>query len=290
MATVDVRRTPAATILGGILVAMLWGAINYDNNLAYFVLFLIFSLAWHSRGQARKHLAGLKIFGGKGNPVFAGESFEFHLWLENTSKRPLHRVECQLDSEALQTTDFIFGESKRLARFSFTTKKRGRYSISSLHFSSEYPLGIFRANVEIPVDIEYVVYPHPEGQAEWPEASPDLFLQDEGKQPGGDDFEGLSAYRPGESQRHIDWKAVARGRPLAVKRFAGGSTGRIWLDWRSLTALDTEKKLSQLALWVVEAEKAGCTYGLWIPGFQREPSQGAVHYHACLTALGCYEG
>ena len=41
----------------------------------------------------------------------------------------------------------------------------------------------------------------------------------------GDDFAGVRAYVPGESQRHIDWRAVARGQPLMTKQFAAEAEG-----------------------------------------------------------------
>src|SRR5579862_5584536 len=96
------------------------------------------------------------------------------------------------------------------------------------------------------------------------------------------------APRPGESQRHIDWKAVARGQPLLVEQFAGEHDEKIYLDWETLPLLGDEERLSQLALWVIKAERSRCLYGLKIPGLFIPPARGEAHYHRCLGALAVY--
>ncbi len=55
-----------------------------------------------------------------------------------------------------------------------------------------------------------------------------------------------------------------------------------------LPHLDTEARLSQLAAWVVEAERSGLPYGLRLPGMEIPPACGAAHRHACLKALALY--
>jgi uncharacterized protein (DUF58 family) len=47
--------------------------------------------------------------------------------------------------------------------------------------------------------------------------------------------------------------------------------------------------LSQLALWVIEAERAHRAYGLRLPGIELEPSLGEHHFHRCLRTLALFE-
>ena len=103
----------------------------------------------------------------------------------------------------------------------------------------------------------------------------------------GDDFGGLRAWRPGESQRHIDWKAAARGQALLIKQWAGDAR-------RDAAARlgghrggsPTRRGSSQLARWVVLAERGGRDYGLRAAGRERSPpGTGEAHYHECLRAL-----
>src|SRR5262249_55436247 len=105
----------------------------------------------------------------------------------------------------------------------------------------------------------------------------------------GDDFAGVRAYVLGESQRHIDWKAVARGQPLMTKQFTAEADGVVYLDFFALNSADAEEKLSQLALWVIEAERAQRPYGLRLPDAEIPPAVGQPHFHRCLRALGLFQ-
>jgi hypothetical protein len=50
-----------------------------------------------------------------------------------------------------------------------------------------------------------------------------------------------------------------------------------------------ERRLSQLARWVLDAEGEGRNYGLRLPEFSQSPGQGDLHRHECLKALALFE-
>jgi uncharacterized protein (DUF58 family) len=135
----------------------------------------------------------------------------------------------------------------------------------------------------------YLVYPKPAGNTQLP--TNHSRLADSWVQQGigpGDDFAGVRAYVRGESQRHIDWKAVARGQPLMTKEFAAETSGAVCLDFSELHFADVEEKLSQLTLWVIEAERARQPYGLRLPDIEISPALGQMHFHYCLRALSLF--
>jgi uncharacterized protein (DUF58 family) len=108
-------------------------------------------------------------------------------------------------------------------------------------------------------------------------------------EPGeGDDFAGVRAYVHGESQRHIDWRAVARGQQLMTKQFAAEAEGVVYFDFSALHFANAEERLSQLTLWVIEAERARRPYGLRLPGNEISPGIGQQHFHQCLRALSLF--
>jgi uncharacterized protein (DUF58 family) len=90
---------------------------------------------------------------------------------------------------------------------------------------------------------------------------------------------------PGESVRHIDWKAFARGRPLSVKQFTGGDGHELWLDAAALEHVPLEKRLSQLALWVVNAEKEEIPYALKLGRTLLPTGLGSQQSRRALEAL-----
>jgi len=104
----------------------------------------------------------------------------------------------------------------------------------------------------------------------------------------GDDFIGVREYQAGDSPRHVDWKAAARGQGMQTKRFGGDARSIIWLDWDALEGIDTEMRLSQLCRWVIDAEDDGMIYGLRLPGQEIKPASGEIHRHLCLEALALF--
>jgi uncharacterized protein (DUF58 family) len=107
---------------------------------------------------------------------------------------------------------------------------------------------------------------------------------------GSDDFAGLRAYQTGDSPRHIDWKAAARGQGLQTKVFSGRAAAELWLDWNQLPpGLDLESRLSRLTRWVLLADQDGLRYGLRLPGMELAPDTGEPHRLACLRELALYD-
>ena len=83
--------------------------------------------------------------------------------------------------------------------------------------------------------------------------------------------------------------AVARGQPLMTKQFAPEADGLLYLDFAAVRFSDPEERLSQLALWVIEAERAQHPYGLRLPAAEIAPSLGERHFHRCLRTLALFK-
>ncbi len=84
---------------------------------------------------------------------------------------------------------------------------------------------------------------------------------------------------------HIDWKAYARGRPLSVKEFTGGGTSQQWFAWEHLGNMDTERRLSQLTKWALEADQEGKEFGLRMPDAEVKCDSSPGHTTRCLETL-----
>ena len=111
-----------------------------------------------------------------------------------------------------------------------------------------------------------------------------------GKGSGTEDFIGFRQYQSGDSMRAVDWKAYARERGLISKRFSGKGTKKIIIDWQHTSHIgDTELRLSQLCLWILEAEKQHLQYALALPGINDlHYANNDRHKHHCLQALAKY--
>jgi uncharacterized protein (DUF58 family) len=79
--------------------------------------------------------------------------------------------------------------------------------------------------------------------------------------------------------------------PMQTKQFAGTAAQALWFDWDRLPPhLGTEARLAVLARWVLDAESAGLSWGLRLPGAVLAQAHGPDHVHACLKALALHEG
>ena len=106
---------------------------------------------------------------------------------------------------------------------------------------------------------------------------------------GDSNFTGLRGFVPGDSTRRVAWKASARSNDLLVKQFSGTQESVRWVDWDSLSGMDTEARLSQLTRWCLDLSGAGQSFGLRLPNGFVGIGAGNNHLHECLKALALYD-
>jgi len=173
---------------------------------------------------------------------------------------------------------------------SIPASKRGRFYLSNLSLISIYPLGLLRVHSKFKVQKEYYVFPKAVGFKPMPAA---VMVPNENAEgfhfSGGEDFSGLRPYRIGESQHQIDWKAYARGRPLYIKEFSGGGSLQLWFDWFSLFGASAEERLSQITLWILDADKLGREFGIQLPNIDIPPDSSTLHTLNCLKTLALFQ-
>ena len=278
-----------------VLAAMWYAAISQNNGAAYLLMFFLSSLVLVTAIHAHFALAGLRLRVDRPDAVFAGEPVHVPVEVYNSTRRPRlalavaprGRVFKESNHASLGNLD---GESSRTTELVLPTPRRGRFELGRLALTTVYPMGFFRSWRYEPTDAAYLVYPAPVGSLPLPDGSAVTADVVAGTGAGGDDYAGVRPYQSGESQRHVDWRAVARGQPLLVKQFSGTGSRRLWLEYADVAALpDVEQKLSQLSAWIVEAERSGYAFGLRVPGFEAEPGRGPSHFHRCLSALAQFE-
>jgi len=274
------------------VLAAMWYAASSQNSAAiYLLLFSLVSLFLVSIPHTLNNLAGVRVTVESAKPTFAGQEVCLPVEIANTTRATRYGIEVVL-REAKKTRerlDCIPRESAARLTLRFFTRHRGEHRIEALDLTSCYPLGFVRASTRFVSEQTYLVYPKPAGNPQLPTSR--SHVASSWVQQGighGDDFAGVRAYMRGESQRHIDWKAAARGQPLMTKEFAAEAKGAVCLDFSELPFADVEQRLSQLTLWVIEAERARQPYGVRLPGIEIFPAFGQTHFHCCLRALSLF--
>ncbi len=281
-------------VFGGLLFVLfaMWYASASQNNVAnYLLLFFTLALFLVSIPHTLLNLNGLKVTVESVKPAFAGKEVAVPIEVVNESRRTRHGCVVTLPGrdEAGQLMDEIRGGKAARVTLRFHAEERGEYHLSEVRLRSSYPLGFLAVRRCVATRQRYVVYPAPEGDATLPVSGGNARgAQFESLTGEGDDYAGVRAYVPGESQRHIDWKAVARGQPLMTKQFTAEVDDVLRLDFDALAFSQPEQRLSQLALWVIEAERAGRQYSLRLPTAEIPAANGDAHYHRCLHALALF--
>lgn len=281
--------TRQGLVYAGILALMLAASINYALSLGYVLTFLLAAMGVNAMLHTWRNLALLRAAAGPCEPVFCGDPAVFVVELDNRTSHPRHAVTLSRDGQDASPLD-LPARAIRRATLAVPTTQRGVLRAGRLVLHTRFPLGLYRAWSSLELDLGCLVYPRP--------APPGLPLPATGAAQhgpalpaaGDDDFGGLRPYRRGDALRHVAWKATARDDALLTKQFAGRATVECWLAWEALPAAwDTERRLAQLARWVIDADRAGLGYGLSLPGRRIPLGSGPVQRRRCLEALARHE-
>ena len=270
----------------------MWYAASSQNNAAvYLLLFVLTAVFLVSIPHTLINLAGVTVTLESVQPAFVGQEVSLPLEIMNDSRAIRYGIELAVSgsNRKRQRIDHIPAHKAARVTLRFPVRQRGEHSVEILYLTSAYPLGFIRFLKKFASSQTYIVYPKPAGEVRLPSS---FVLRRDGRPltefGEGDDFAGVRPYVYGESQRHIDWRAVARGQSLITKQFTAEAEGVVYLDCSALRSADMEEKLSQLALWVIEAERARRPYALRLPGTQIQPGVGQAHFHQCLRALSLF--
>ena len=288
------RLRPTAA-LGGlvfVLFAMWYAASSQNNAAAYLLFFTLGSLFIVSIPHALLNIASLKATTESVKPTFAGDEVSLPVEVTNQSGKSRYGVRVQVPDSGgdEQPVDEIAAGRAARVLVRFPARARGEYEVKRLRLVSAFPLGVLRATKRINCHQRFLVYPKPEGDPRLPrDRARSAHNRPRAELGEGDDFAGVRAYEPGQSQRQIDWKAVARGHPLMTKQYTTEAIGELYLDFAAVPGEDTEARLAQLALWIIEAERARRSYGLRLRGTEVAPSLGQAHFHRCLRALALFK-
>ena len=269
-----------------LVVAVFIGAVNYGNNLAFLLAFLLAAVGQITMHQTWRNLRGLRLAATAMGRVYAGEPARFAFQLEAADGR--ERPAVQIDGATEGAMVDCGAEGGASGVLGVPTLCRGHASLGRLTVSTRYPLGLLRAWSYVDNDATAIVYPRPSSRCDIP-ADPTYGGVEQGSLGvGADDFVGLRGYRPGDAPSRLDWKTFARERGLHTRQFGGDRADRLWLSYDALEGMDTEQRLSMLCRGVLDAERGGRHYGLRLPGTVMEPGHGARHAERCLTALALF--
>jgi uncharacterized protein (DUF58 family) len=276
--------TRAGLIFLALQGGMLLGSVNYALAMGHLFTFLLLGLSAATLFATWRNLVGIALESVEAEPAFAGDTLNYTLRLADPQGRVRQAIGVAVGgAEPAYTAIPATGAVSLVLRT--PARSRGRQPLGLIRVYSEYPLGLFHAWALLQPDFAAMVWPRPAG----PHPLPPLAGQEAGTgartRRGAEDFDGLRAYEKGETPARIAWKTLARHAEPLAKGFVTPLAEERWLDWHDLGGLAAEARLSQLARWVLEAERGGRPYGLRLPGQSLPPGLGLAHRNRCLNAL-----
>ncbi|WP_293267975.1 DUF58 domain-containing protein [Neptunomonas sp.] len=273
----------AAYLIVVLLILLL--AVNYQNNLAYAVCFMLLSLFITAILHTYANLSGLNISALTTEPAFSGERAYFRYQLN--SERDMHQLCLRFSHHEIQTVNVVANVPKNV-EVPYLCSQRGWQRAELVHINSLFPLGLFQAWSWLRFDQTVLVYPQPiVGGALASSTGSDGHNNLVGVH-GDEEYEALKPYYPGAPKNSIAWKAYAKGFGLQVKEYQGSSSDELWLDWGAWPELTIEQRLSCMSYWALELSSKHTPYGLRLPDVELEPSIGDRHNNQVLKKLALY--
>ncbi len=276
-----------------LLLIILLVGINYQNNLAYGLCFMLSALFFLTIIHTCVNLSNLKIINLGAEPAFLGEMVSFKLRLETLKGKTKQAIAIgwtdydEIKSGQLQWVD-VDGISGVELLLTQTAQRRGFFYPGNIYIETRFPLGLFVTWIRIDPLFKAVVYPKPvEGGLSMLGLAGD---EDEGANAVGrgvDDFQGLRSYQPGDSMRLVNWKSFSKGQGVFVKDFTALVGKEPWLDFEQAEG-SIEERLSVLCFWALKMEKEQQPYGLRMPNYELSPALGEHHKKEVLTILAMY--
>lgn len=271
-----------------IIISMLIGSLNYNNNPGFLLTFLLGGMAFISIFTTLKNIAGMEIKALPVKPVFAGETVDFEFMV--VSRRNSSRaVQFSLKDSRPSIATRIRKNIGEKIRVQLKANERGIFDPGPLRIGTKYPLGVFEASIQWKTQTTGLVYPVPiSGPAEEPDGPVDEDGNNQvtGTSPG--DFSELRAYIPGDPMQRIAWKASQRGQGLLTKDFTEQVNTSVILDFNNIPGRDVEYRLSRLCHMVLESDRKEAPYGLRLVNKTIKPGSGELHKRECLNALAVF--
>lgn len=270
---------------GILLAATALGGLNFNNNMALLLGFVLAAIAQLTTLLAYRNLVGLTISTILSEPVFCGETARFRVYLKNPE--PRRRFSLQLRHVLPQDGTDIEPSDSTVVVIDEEASTRGWMEMGPFHLETRYPLGLFRAWSVIIPSARCLVYPEPAGN---PPPLPHSGRGDEGtaRVGDGDHFHGLREYRPGDALRSIAWRASARHGKLFAREMETPEQQACEINWYLIREPDPEKRLSIMTAWILRAERRQVPYSLELPSEALPADLGRNHRDACLRMLALF--
>jgi uncharacterized protein (DUF58 family) len=223
-------------------------AANTGNNALYLVEAFLLALLVVSGLASRQNLRRLDVGFEPPTEIYAKQPFSIRYTVHNRGRLMSRRllVVAAVGEGKPTLIPHIPTQGTDRGLMEMQVERRGLHQIPFLHFSSIFPLGLFRKGLRYRVDLELLVFPEVDTtglvSVEQLGGDGELSSRDAG---AGYDLLSLRRFREGDDRRGIHWKQTARtGNLIFMERAADrGRRLSIQLDNAVGSLADSEDAL-----------------------------------------------
>ena len=272
---------------GLMLVFMALGGLNFNNNMALLLVFLLAAITQTTTLLAYRNLIDLSFESVRAEPVFASETAHFKIFIGNREQRDRFTLQAGWKNEPPLDCVDLGNQTTGVLTLSKPARQRGWLEMGAFRLETRFPLGMFRAWSYIFPTGRCLVYPAP---ANHPPPLPQSGHGRAGRSQvgAGEQVHGLRKYRYGDPLKRVAWRASARHNELYSREMESPEEKACELSWNQLNGLSTEQRLSVLTAWVLMADHRQLTYSLKLPDQAIPYGAGPEHRATCLQALALY--
>lgn len=262
-------------------------AVGYANNLIYLFVFFLIAVAVTGTLVTNRNIEGLELEAIRADAFFAEEKSRIGVRLKNYKSLASWQLEAYFgkNPSSLAQRDCVRGLEEQELSVDFICAQRGWIPLPRLIVQSTFPFGLLRAWKLFKNTPSILVFPARRGDVIFPSESSS---QDELKNSGL--FRDHRPHQSSDSVMRVDWRASARRQQLLVKNFEELEKPTLRFQWSQTQHLqETEKRLSQLSLWIDQAERNGHQYSLELVNQKTSLDRGPAHWRRCLEMLAVFK-
>ncbi|MGB0966058.1 MAG: hypothetical protein ACPGU3_07820 [Litorivicinus sp.] len=264
---------------GGLWMFAFWffllaGAVNYQNNLGFLMVFLIAAMGLVSIGISFRNLQGQSLTLAPDTRLFAQTPGRVRILVQGP--RNSQKLTLALNGVALEQMD-------SQVELPFLSATRGRHPLPPVEVGSLFPFGWLHVRTRWKAPGDVWIYPRP---IAGPTPQPVPAARDGRSHSSAQDIQDpdLRPYRPGDSLKRVQWKLARPERDWTVLHRQTQQDSQE-LDWRGYPGAPLETALSYLTQRVLDCEAADQSFLLRLPDADIPTGQGPAHAQACLQAL-----
>lgn len=266
-------------------------AVGYGNNLLYFFVFLMVSMALTGMSATNKNIDGVSLENLSNTFIYSNEkNYLSGLFKNKKPKLNLYDIHIKIrlsEDNNQQSISYIKPLSTESLNIAWTPSQRGLQKLPRLHIQSRFPFRMLVAWKYFEKDYDVLVYPERKGSHKLPQMSGTFSQKETNAQIEKDGFfKDYRDYQKEDSPSRIAWKKSLKLQKHLVKNFESSGEKKIIIDWNMTENLvDPELRISQLALWVDDCHHSKASYSLRIDADHIPFDSGIQHYKLCMQKL-----